>query len=160
MFSSYRQDLLLGRDSQYKQIQEERKDGEDVNDVHGVLQENNFLRRSCEPQKIFQGEPGHAGGFYQGENGILDQVALQILNISHNVEASPGGRYLYRVLRGLQRVDDHPDYGDAYKGHGHDGDELRHGAALRVLHQVPQELLVARKLPRPEILLGLLQCEN
>ena len=41
--------LLLGRDSQHEQIQEERKDGEDVNDIHGVLKENDFLRSSGEP---------------------------------------------------------------------------------------------------------------
>ena len=89
--------LLLGRDSQHEQIQEERKDGEDVNDIHGVLKENDFLRSSgepdteyfrfCsreisesgEPQQIFQSEPGNAGGFYQGQNGILNQVSFQIL---------------------------------------------------------------------------------
>ena len=74
--------LLLGRDSQHEQIQEERKDGENVNDVHGVLQENYFLRSSGEPQQVFQSEPGNAGGFYQRENGILNQVSLQILKHS------------------------------------------------------------------------------
>ena len=67
---------------------------------------------------------------------------------------------LYRVLRGFQCVDDHPNYRDAYEGHGHDGDDLCHGAALRVFHQVPQELLMVRKLARPEIFLGLLHYEN
>ena len=61
-----------------------------------------------------------------------------------------------RVLERLERVDDHAHDGDGHEGDGGDGDQLGEAAAVRVLHHVPQPLLVIGELTRPEVFLSLL----
>ena len=71
--------LLLHGAAQHEQVQEEGEDGEDVDHVHGVLQELDLLGRPREPEEVLQGEPRHARRLDQGQDGILHQVAPQVL---------------------------------------------------------------------------------
>ena len=110
--------LLLHGAAQHEQVQEEGEDGEDVDHVHGVLQELDFLGRPGEPEEVLQGEPRHARRLDQGQDGVLHQVAAQVLTAA--VSAQLSAVTTDRVLQRLERVDDHAHDGDGHEGDGGD----------------------------------------
>ena len=80
--------------------EEVRRDGDDVDDVHGVAKEQDVVGRRREPHEQFDGEPDDAGGLDDEERFCEERHVVVVLQRDASQEV---GRRRRRVAAGRSR---------------------------------------------------------